>query len=79
MYYSDNKQHHAPHIHVEYGGDKAVFSWNRSTDESLCKSIQFEDNYCLLLTFENGEKRAFDLKPYFEKSVFARLKNTALF
>jgi hypothetical protein len=26
MYYSDNKQHHAPHIHVEYGGDKAVFS-----------------------------------------------------
>ena len=26
MYYTDNKQHHVPHIHVEYGGDKAVFS-----------------------------------------------------
>ena len=26
MYYIDNKQHHVPHIHVEYGGDKAVFS-----------------------------------------------------
>ena len=26
MYYADNQQHHVPHIHVEYGGDKAVFS-----------------------------------------------------
>jgi hypothetical protein len=43
------------------------------------KSIQFKDNYCLLLTFENGEKRTFDLKPYFEKPVFAKLKNAALF
>ena len=25
MYYVDNKQHHVPHIHVEYGDDKAVF------------------------------------------------------
>ena len=43
------------------------------------KSIQFRDDYCLLLTFENGEKRVFDLKPYFNKPVFARLKNAALF
>ena len=43
------------------------------------KSIQFKDDYCLLLTFENGEKRFFDLKPYFDKPVFARLKNAALF
>ena len=26
MYYADNKQHHVPHIHAEYGDDKAVFS-----------------------------------------------------
>lgn len=26
MYYRDNVQHHVPHIHVEYGGAKAVFS-----------------------------------------------------
>ena len=26
MYFADNKQHHVPHIHVEYGDDKAVFS-----------------------------------------------------
>jgi len=43
------------------------------------KSIQFKDDYCLLLTFENDEKRIFDLKPYFDKPVFARLKNAALF
>ena len=43
------------------------------------KSIKFKQDYCLLLTFENGEKRVFDLKPYFEKPVFARLKNDNLF
>jgi len=43
------------------------------------KSIQFKSDYCLLLTFENGEKRIFDLKPYFDKPVFARLENAALF
>ena len=26
MYYADNQQHHVPHIHVEYGENKAVFS-----------------------------------------------------
>lgn len=26
MYYADNQQHHVPHIHVEYGGVKAVFA-----------------------------------------------------
>jgi hypothetical protein len=25
MYYADNRQHHIPHIHAEYGDDKAVF------------------------------------------------------
>ena len=43
------------------------------------KSVQPQDDYCLLLTFENGEKRSFDLKPYLNKGVFARLQNVALF
>jgi hypothetical protein len=38
-----------------------------------------QDDYLLLLTFENGEKRIFDLKPYLDKGVFTRLKNPALF
>ena len=25
MYYADNKQHHVPHIHAEYGSEQAVF------------------------------------------------------
>ena len=43
------------------------------------KSVEAKDDYCLLLTFENGEKRVFDLKPYLNKGVFARLQNVALF
>jgi hypothetical protein len=43
------------------------------------KSVKPQEDYCLLLTFENGEKRVFDLKPYFGKPVFHRLKNVALF
>jgi len=43
------------------------------------KSVEARDNYCLLLTFENGEKRIFDLKPYLKKPVFRKLKNVALF
>ena len=26
MYYTDDKQHRVPHIHVEYGDAKAVFA-----------------------------------------------------
>jgi len=43
------------------------------------KSIKFKQDYCLLLIFENGEKRVFDVKPYFDKPVFVGLKNIALF
>ena len=43
------------------------------------KSVKPQENYCLLLIFENGEKRIFDLKPYFDKPVFAKLKNETMF
>ena len=43
------------------------------------KSVKPQEDYCLLLTFENGEKRVFDLKPYLAKPVFRPLKNIALF
>lgn len=43
------------------------------------KSVQPQENYYLLLTFENGEKRIFDLKPFLDKGVFARLKDVGLF
>jgi hypothetical protein len=25
MYFYDDRQHHAPHVHAEYGGERAVF------------------------------------------------------
>jgi len=43
------------------------------------KSVKPQADYCLLLTFENGEKRIFDLKPYLEKPVFRQLKNLTSF
>ena len=43
------------------------------------KSVRPQENYCLLLTFQNGETRIFDLKPYLDKAIFVRLKNMALF
>ena len=43
------------------------------------KSVKPQEDYCLLLTFENGEKRIFDLRPYLEKPVFRPLRNIALF
>ena len=43
------------------------------------KSVEPQDDYCLLLTFDNGEKRVFNLKPYLEKPIFKQLKNMSLF
>lgn len=37
------------------------------------------ENYQLLLTFANGEKRKFDMKPYLDIGIFKELKNTMLF
>ena len=43
------------------------------------KKVKPLKNYCLMLWFENGEQKIFDLKPYLNKGVFNQLKNTALF
>ena len=37
------------------------------------------DNYELLLTFNNGEKRKFDARQLLDMRVFAPLKNVAFF
>ena len=36
-------------------------------------------NYDVLLTFENNEKRIFDVKPYLNTGSFSELKNEATF
>jgi hypothetical protein len=37
------------------------------------------DDYCLLVTFNNGEKRVFDVKSYFRFKQYEELKIPALF
>ncbi len=37
------------------------------------------EDYQLLLTFENGKKRIFDMKPYLDKGVFQELKDEKMF
>ncbi|WP_129600937.1 DUF2442 domain-containing protein [Anaerophilus nitritogenes] len=36
-------------------------------------------DYQLLLTFENGEKKIFDMKPYLDKGIFKELKDEKIF
>ena len=44
------------------------------------KAVVPQDNYRLLLTFENNEQRIFDMKPYLDfGTVFKALKDPALF
>lgn len=43
------------------------------------KNVKPQDNYILLLTFENGENRYFDMKPYLNFGVFQELKDSKMF
>jgi len=42
-------------------------------------SVKTPDNHTLELVFENGEKRIFDMNPFFEKKPFIKLSNSPLF
>jgi len=37
------------------------------------------DDHRLEVTFENGERRVFDVKPYLQRGVFVRMQNRAVF
>ena len=43
------------------------------------KAARALDNYELEVSFENGESRRFDVKPYLDRGLFVRLRNLALF
>ncbi|WP_353095843.1 DUF2442 domain-containing protein [Tissierella praeacuta] len=43
------------------------------------KDVKPLSDYQLLLTFENGEKRIFDMKPYLNKGIFKELKDEKKF
>jgi len=42
-------------------------------------SVVAEKDHTLLIVFENGEKRRFDMKPLLDKKPFSRLKDLPLF
>ena len=42
-------------------------------------SVRPIDDYRLEVSFENGERRIFDVKPYLDRGLFVRLQNRALF
>lgn len=43
------------------------------------QNVIAQDNYLLLLTFENGEKSQFDMKPYLDHGIFRELKDLEVF
>lgn len=43
------------------------------------KDVKPLDNYRLLLKFENGEQRIFDVSPFLELGKYSELKNVGLF
>ena len=43
------------------------------------KEVTPLSNYQLLVSFSNGAKKYFDVKPYLDKGIFKELKNIDLF
>lgn len=43
------------------------------------QSVRPLDDYELEVTFENGERKRFDVKPYLSRGIFVRLQNRAVF
>jgi len=43
------------------------------------EAVEAMQNFKLLITFENGEQRIFDVGPYLEMGIFRELKNPAFF
>ena len=43
------------------------------------KEVKPGIDYTLMLTFDNGQKRKFDMKPYLDKGIFRELKDISKF
>jgi hypothetical protein len=43
------------------------------------KNVVPQADYTLLLTFENDERRCFDMKPYIDTGVFRELRDVEMF
>ena len=45
----------------------------------LVKAVEPTENYNLILTFDNGEKRRFDMNPFLSKGDYKELKDVSKF
>lgn len=45
----------------------------------IIKNVEVLENYELLITYENGERRIYDMKPNFKYEAFKKLENYELF
>ena len=43
------------------------------------KEVKPNDDFTLTITFDNGEVKAFDVKPYLNTGIFTELKNQSVF
>ena len=43
------------------------------------KSVRALEDYKLEVSFENGERRTFDVKPFLSRGIFVRLRDQELF
>jgi hypothetical protein len=43
------------------------------------KNVTPANNYQLILTFENGERRQLDMNPYLDKGIFNELRDICIF
>ncbi len=43
------------------------------------KSVRALDDYQLEVSFDNGERRIFDVKPFLSRGIFVRLRDHSLF
>ena len=53
---------------------------NKLIDKYLAvKNVALIKDYNLILTFENGEKRQFDMNPYLSSGIFSELRDESKF
>ncbi len=45
----------------------------------VVRDVKPNEDYTLLLTFENGEKKIYNARPLLEKTIYAQLRNLAFF
>jgi len=43
------------------------------------KRVEPQDDFTLIVTFESGERKRFDMKPYLDTGVFKQLKDISVF